>query len=251
MKLSISEIKAYKACRQLWRLRYVEKLRPVKTAEPLMVGTTYHAMVESLERGEELPKESTRERAMAEAFRLYILPHLPSQIETEKWLEMDIGDDDKLVGIADGVCEGGSIIEHKTTSATITEAYEYGLQWDEQILAYMLLTGGRDAYYTICQKPTIRQKKGESDEEYYQRCIEWYEGGSKAKIRLLRLFRDETDINTFLKQLMYLKTEIRAFKDLYKVYGESACIKWGRRCEYSSICLNYNSNAEYIEFTRE
>ena len=30
----------------------------------------------------------------------------------------------------------------------------------------------------------------------------------------------------------------------------SHCFRWGRRCEYASICLNFDPEQEYIEFTR-
>ena len=39
----------------------------------------------------------------------------------------------------------------------------------------MLLTGMRKVWYTVCRKPTIRQKKNETDEEFFGRMVAWYD----------------------------------------------------------------------------
>ena len=48
MKISASKVKCYKSCKRAYYFRYVEELVPVETAQPLVDGSNYHAMLEQL-----------------------------------------------------------------------------------------------------------------------------------------------------------------------------------------------------------
>lgn len=251
MNLSISKIKTFKACRQMYRLKYVEMLEPIQKAEALETGSNYHKLLETLNTTGEIESGYTKEIAMATAYKKYIYPKFKVS-EAEKWLEYDLGNGDKLVGIADGIANDGHIVEHKTTSQEITEQYEYNLLWDEQILAYMLLTGMRKVWYTVCRKPTIRQKRNETDEEFFERMVAWYDEDTESKVRLLEIERTDNEVEQFRQSLEEIKATIQEAemnKNFYK--NTCHCNVWGRRCEYSSICLNYQPNAEYIDFYRK
>jgi hypothetical protein len=233
----------------MYELKYVEGMKPVVIPEALATGKKYHQIIDDLNNGI-MPDtvDFSKERAMAQAYYKYIFPKF-HVVESEKWLEYDLLDGDKLVGIADGIAEDGHIVEHKTTGSEITEQYEYNLQWDEQILAYMLMTGKRKVWYTVCRKPTIRQKQNESDEEFYQRMVEWYDTDTDSKIRLLEIFRTDDEVLQFEDDLLML---IRSMKSDVNYYRNTChCNQYGRRCEYSSICLHYDPNAEYIDFVKE
>ena len=251
MRLSISKIKMFKACRQMYRLKYVEMLEPIQKAEALETGSNYHKLLETLNTTGKIESEYTKEIAMATAYKKYIYPKFKVS-EAEKWLEYDLGNGDKFVGIEDGIADDGHIVEHKTTSQEITEQYEYNLLWDEQILAYMLLTGMRKVWYTVCRKPTIRQKKNETDEEFFGRMVAWYDEDTESKIRLLEIERTDNEVEEFRQSLEEIRATIQEAemnKNFYK--NTCHCNVWGRRCEYSSICLNYQPNAEYIDFYRK
>lgn len=251
MKLSISKIKLFKSCRRAYELRYVEGLEPVQKSEALETGSNYHKLLEELNKGnyEMLADNSdlSKEMAMAFAYYQYIYPKF-KVVDAEKWLEYDLGNGDKLVGIADGIADDGHLVEHKTTSAEITEQYEYNLLWDEQILAYMLMTGHRKVWYTICRKPTIRQKKDETEEEFFSRMVKWYDTDTDSKIRLLEIERTDEEVEEFRQSLVEMLDEMKNTKHFYK--NTCHCNMWGRRCEYSSVCLHYDKNQEYIEFVR-
>lgn len=252
MEISISRIKAFKACRRLYELRYVENLRPVQKADALEIGSNYHKLLECMNNGE-MPDtiEYSKERAMAQAYYKYIYPKF-KVVAAEKKVELDLGNGDKLIGYVDGIAEDGHIVEHKTTGSEITEQYEYNLLWDEQILAYMLLTGERKVWYTICRKPTIRQKQNETEEEFYYRMCEWYDTDTDSKIRLLEIERTDDEVEQFKHELMRMLGEMKQahlFRHFYK--NTCHCNMYGRRCEYSSVCLNYDPNQQYIDFIRE
>ena len=150
---------------------------------------------------------------------------------------------------ADGIADDGHIVEHKTCSSEITEQYEYNLLWNEQILIYMLMTGMRKVWYTVCRKPTIRQGKNETDEEFFNRMVEWYDTDTESKIRLLEIERTDEEVNNYLKDLNKLSV-VMGMKHINFYRNTCHCNMWGRRCEYSSICLNYDPNQEYIDFVK-
>ena len=246
--LSISQIKLFKACRRAYELKYVEGLIPVETATALQVGTNYHEKLEQLYRdGDFDASDFSKESAMAMAYKSYIYPKVKF-VTPEEWEKYEDGGV-PLIGRVDGITDDGVLVEHKTTSLDPVE-YEYNLQWDEQILAYMLMTGARKILYTICRKPTIRQKKNESDEEFFKRMVEWYDEDTESKIALLEIEKTDEDIEDFRQSYLRIRDEIYSPDvDFYR--NTCHCNVWGRRCEYSSVCLNYNPNQEYVEFTKE
>jgi len=249
MIASISQIKLFKACRRAWQFRYIEKLEPVETAESLETGKSYHAYLEMLENGEELPDDDfSKAAAMAKAYEKYILPQF-HVVAAEKELEKQIGDH-VLHGFVDGLSDDGFIVEHKTTSADISEGgeYEYNLLWDEQVLAYMSLSGRRKVHYTVCRKPTIRLKKDETEEEFYDRMVAWYDDDTENKIRVFTVERTDAEVAEFEKEFEAICDEMVAAGNCYR--NTCHCNAWGRRCEYSSICLNYDPSQDYIEFRR-
>lgn len=251
MKVSISKIKAFKACKRLYDLRYNEGLRPVQNPEALEVGKNYHKLLEELNKENFFAlcdDDYSKERAMAQAYYKYIYPKF-HVIEAEKHLEMDIGNGNILHGYVDAIADDGHIVEHKTTGSEITEQYEYNLLWDEQILAYMLLSGKRKVWYTVCRKPTIRQKKDETDEQFYHRMVDWYDEDTESKIRLLEIERTDEEVEQFRDDLMLTVDDMIHTGYFYR--NTCHCNQYGRRCEYSSICLNYDPNEQYIEFIKE
>lgn len=254
MRVSISRIKAFKSCRRLYELKYVEHLEPVQKPEALELGSNYHKLLEELNNGTHLAGnpdfagDYSKELAMARAYEHYIWPKF-HVVEAEKWMEYDLGDGDKLVGCVDAIAEDGCIVEHKSVGSEITEQYEYNLLWDEQILAYMMMTGARKVYYTVCRKPTIRQKKDETDEDFFYRMLSWYDEDTDSKIRLLEITRTDDEVEQFRDDLLMIVDEMRHAGYFYK--NTCHCNMWGRRCEYSSICQHFDPNQEYIEFVKE
>lgn len=248
--LSISQIKLFKACRRAYELRYVEGLIPAETASALQTGIGYHEKLEQLYRdGYFEVTDYTKESAMAMAYKTYIYPKFQVRA-VEEWYRYEDGGV-PLIGRVDGIAEDGNLVEYKTTSLTPLE-YEYNLQWDEQILAYMLMTGARKVWYTICRKPTIRQKKNESDKEFFHRMVEWYDEDTDLKIKLILVERTDEEVETFRKSFENIRDDIslaERYGDFYR--NTCHCNVWGRRCEYSSVCLHYDPEQEYVEFVRK
>lgn len=250
MKLSISSISLFKACRRAYQLKKVYGVEPVEKAEALEMGSRYHEMIENLHKTGEVPELSTKESAMAIAYAKYIYPNMP-KFEPEVWFEKPFGKGNIIVGRADGIVSDElAIVEHKTTSADLDQ-YEFDLQWNEQLLAYFLATGARKAYYTMCKKPTIRQKKDESDYEFAQRCLDWYDEDTNDKIRMVTVFRTNNEVNEYRKSLSKMFSEIKRAQKRENYYRNTChCNSWGRKCEYAPICLQYDPSQEYVGFQK-
>lgn len=247
--VSISRVKLFKGCRRAYELKYVHGLIPVETAESLQTGISYHEKLEQLYKdGYFEVTDYSKESAMAMAYKTYIYPKFAVK-SAEDWFRYQLPNGDILVGRTDGITPDGQLVEHKTCSGEIGEDYEFDLQWDEQIPAYMLATGARQMWYTVCRKPTIRQKKDESDEEFFKRMVEWYDTDTTKKIRLLRVERTDAEINAFSLDLRKMIYEINHCENFYRNCYH--CTKWGRRCEYSGVCLDYDPNQEYVGYTKK
>lgn len=254
MKLSISKLKCFESCRFSYKFKYIEKLEPVQKADALVTGSNYHEKLEQIyKNGYCTIDDFSIESAMALAYEKYIYPKFKVKA-VEEWFEKPFGTGKHiLVGRVDGVAEDGYLVEHKTTGSTNLEEYEYNLMWDEQILGYMLGYGVRKMWYTVIRKPTIKQKKGETEEEYFDRVCQWYGEDTDSKIRLIEITRTDEEIDEFEKHLEALADmmEKAETEEKYLYRNPLHCNCWGRRCEYSSICLNYDPDVQYVEFVKE
>lgn len=251
MRFSISQIKCFKSCRRMYELKYVEGVEPIVKSDALQLGTNYHELIEQLySDNKTLPNDLSKESAMARAYQKYIMPKINMKA-VEEWQDYDLGDGDQLFGRVDGIAIDGNIVEHKTTSAVNLDSYEYDLLWDEQILAYMLMTGKRKIWYTVCRKPNIRQCKNETEEDFFDRMIKWFDDDTNSKIRLIEVTRTDQEVEQFENDLKMMISELKHCTDNQAYYkNTNYCNCWGRRCEYSPICLHYNPDEEYIEFER-
>lgn len=251
---SVSRMKLFEACRMAYKFKYIEGLEPVQKADALQTGLNYHAKLEELYKtGEVVVENFDKETAMALAYQKYIYPQFKVNAVEESF-EYDLGGY-KLIGRVDGIAEDGRLVEHKTTSMDLGPGgeYEYNLQWDQQILAYMLAKNIRSMWYTVIKKPNIRLKKNETDEEFFDRMVAWYDEDTDSKIMLLEVTRTDQEIEEFRKYskiMAEMMANAEAHPDALIYRNPAHCNCWGRRCEYSSICLNYDPQQQYIEFTR-
>lgn len=257
MRVSASKIKTFKACRRAYQLKYIYDVVPVESSEALTVGKDYHSKIEALYKGEhETEYDFSKTEAMFQAYRKYISPFvhiMPNKVEVEISDKISVGElSVDVVGRLDGIAEDGALVEHKTVSAEINEQYEYDLAWDEQLLMYMLLTGARKCYYTVCRKPTIRLRKGETEEEFFRRMVAWYDEDTDSKIRLLKVERTDEDIRAFKLELDDVLSEMSFCEEFTKHFYKNSlhCFRYGRRCEYAEICQFYDPNVDYINYKK-
>ena len=246
MKVSQSQVKCYKSCRRLYDLRYNEGLRYKGEIQTLKDGTSYHEKLESLYKTGTFERTGEKADAMAAAYEKYIYPKFKVSVAEDPF-ETQLSDKHVLIGKVDGIAENGRLVEHKTTSYDVDE-FVYNLQFDEQVLAYMAGKGVNEMYYTVCKKPTIRQKQTETEEEFIKRCVEWYDTDTENKIRVVLVKRNWKEVDEYLDTLEKTIDEMESCKLFYR--NTCNCMSYGRMCEYASICLNYDPKMEYVDFEK-
>ena len=248
MRLSNSGIQCFKACRRKYELKYIEDVIPVQNADVLERGKSYHEKVEMLLSGQAFEFDDPKTDAMALAFRKHVMPKIGSVEAVEEWFHKELPDGDTIVGRCDGRLADGRLIEHKTTSGDLDEAYIAGLQNDEQILTYMWAYGVNNILYTVCKTPTIRLKKDEDEDDFRARCLEWYNTDTELKIGTIDVYRSPEEIEEFDRDIKRIAKEIHDCEFFYRV--PSHCTKWNRPCEYMAICRNYDPQMEYVGFKK-
>lgn len=246
-RASYSKLQTYKACRRLYELKYVYGVRSTEKVEALERGTSYHEKVEQIFRTGTFEEDDPKTSAMAAAFVKYMMPYLKPVVQ-EEWFEYRTQYGDTVVGRIDALNEDGAIIEHKTTSGEINEEYWYTRDTDEQLMTYMLAYGTRKAYYTVCKTPNIRQKKNETDEEFKQRCLDWYDEDTESKIAIRVIYHTDEEIEEFAKEQELIIREMDECRLFYR--NQTYCTKWGRMCEYAPICQHYDPDQTYIGFEK-
>lgn len=249
MKASNSGIQTFKQCRRMYQLKYLHGLEPVQTADALKRGSQYHELVEGLLLGQSNfdSCDDPKIKAMATAFQKYIMPKLDGVDAVEEWFEYLTPSGHKMVGRIDAK-KGSELIEHKTISGLIDGAYFQKLEFDEQIPTYMLAFSCNTINYTVCSTPSIRQKKTESDEEFYWRCVDWFSEDTSQKIAMVQLQRTNEELEEFLYEQDDILNEMEDCKLFYR--NPSNCCRWNRMCDYASVCINYDPNQEYIQFKK-
>jgi len=248
-QVSHSEIRCYKTCRRKYYLEYVEGIKPKEYAqgEALFIGGKYHEKLELMFKGESYYDDDTKTTAMALAFERHILPKL-ELVDSEKFVKRNLADTDyEVIGYVDAMDENGIPVEHKTTSFKIDETYFKKLEWDEQILMYMMALGVDTMVYTVIKKPTIRQKQSETDSDFLERCSEWYEVETDEKISMFKIKRTLEELAQFEDDLKDMIFEIENcdvyFKNPYNCNGFMTC-------PYESICLTYQKGDDLINFEK-
>ena len=147
----------------------------------------------------------------------------------------------------DAVTQDGFPVEHKTTGNAGLEKYIDHLAYDDQIALYMLVTGKERAIYTVIQKPTIRLKKDETEEEYLERVSQWYDTEPERKILTLSVVRTKSELEEKRQELIYLAKEMRRRKLYYR--NPTACAITS--CPYASICLSYEPDIQLTGFYKK
>ena len=252
MNITTSQIRAFKSCRRLYELQYIELLRPKVEAEALTTGSSYHRLVEGILLNKETP-ENTIPGIMADQFKSLILPLLPKIAKVEQQFSVKIGRSKVLLGKIDAITEDGTPVEHKTTSDTIDEKYINRLNWDDQVTNYLLalsLERGQivnKVIYTVIKKPTIRLKQTETPEEYLLRCREWYNDDTEHKVATFPVTRSKDELAAKQAELVAMCNEIKRCKCFYR--NPQHCSIMG--CSYASVCLTYTPEIGAVDFVKK
>lgn len=152
------------------------------------------------------------------------------------------------------------IVDHKTTSwdpQTVTSSYSFALQPRVyKLLGSAVYPKIMGVIHNVIKKPTIRQKKSQTWDEYLDEVREWYSGTGKwskyaedrhSKPMFVRSYVrfDETADEETRLQLDEASTAARAFPNLDRFYRNSnACMNYNSLCPYHDLCSQNPDNWE-------
>lgn len=247
IEITTSQVNQFKDCRRRYQLAYRELLKPLQENEALEIGSSYHDKVEQILLNGYFEKSNDKTDAMAIAFKKYILPQLGEVSAVEEVFRERIARGIYLTGKIDARSEG-FLIEHKTTGKYIDDEYMYRVNFfNDQVSNYLIATGGeRNVKYTVITKPTIRQTKKETLEEYIQRCIDWYDIDTERKVSVFEVYRTTEELQEQKETLVQIAREIKK-GNYYR--NEKACLML--KCPFMGICKNYDVSVMPIGFIKK
>lgn len=232
--LSASKIRAYKNCQQRYWFKYIEGIEEDVKADALIEGSNYHKNLEQHLTGEIVENHTY----LSKAFLEHVDTSNWKVIAIEKKFKIKIAHGIYIEGIVDGIVEIDGekyLLEHKTTSKTLDEAYVDELRWDDQIPIYCFATGIYKVLYTSIKKNTLRQKD-QTEEEWFKERVDWYNKDTESKIRVDTFRRMKEDVKDCKEKLIDLAKEIRGRKTFHR--NRDACMRPGK-CPYRDICFDY------------
>lgn len=266
--LTNSSISAFKSCPKKFYWRYERQIEAKERPEALLLGTAIHGFLESHYRQTPFtpptdltPKSQAILKGVQEYYPILFMDDcdLFEPIAVEKVINGEIlnpetgrpareyaygGKVDGLVILkkdAESFKEGDLLLlEHKTTTK-VDDAYFERLQLDSQLLLYSLYLSRElgapidGTIFNVIQKPTIRQKKNESEEEYCLRirmALNWPEQYYRRYLQ----FPDQR-MKEIQKELWDAKNVIaKARLENIFTMNSASCFDYHRRCDYWALC---------------
>lgn len=267
--LTFSRIKARKNCPMAEHIRYDLELVPRNKKKSLGLGSAVHLGLEtddidkavgyfdgvfpdSQEEANELEVQRATVRAMLTG---YFARFGKWGEETIRELSFDIpirnpktgavSRSFRLQGKIDAitVIDGKMwLVEYKTASQ-INKGYFDRVSLDEQITLYMYAYRERfgvkpeGVIYRVLKKPTIRQTKKESMEQFCNRLEQDYVDRPDFYFFEQKYYRSENDLKQFEKELWaFTQQYLYEKRNDINCKNASRCLDFGQ-CEYMPICL--------------
>ena len=263
--ITYSATRAFLDCPQKYDWRYRQCLAPKEIPVALTFGGLIHASLELWHKGNaeqalaiiDIETDlAPQDKAKAMGIMRAYIDRYPTEPFEVKALEMEfkqpiINPATKhssrtytMRGKVDGIVYMDGeyyLLEHKTTSS-IDEAYLMRLSKDRQIILYQIYMERQlgktfaGVIYNILEKPRIRQKQKETDEEFAERC---YEESSKPEA----MHREIMRFNAYKKRMAedhhwhLLKVMMLMENGSMPYYqNDGNCTQWGRPCPYLPLC---------------
>lgn len=271
--LTHTNMSTFRDCPFKFKASYIDSLRPVVVKDSLKIGSAFHLYREGGQEAvdkyfgqffpstqEEADKLETQKAIVAGLTSL--APDEPDVIREVEWLNPLInpatGAPSKtfnLGGKADGVLAlsngTSALIEEKTTGASPSRSDIDKLSIDNQVMNCIVNladshgTTVSTVIYRYYRKPSIRQRQGETVEQYCERLLEDYEGRPEFYYHEERLIFPQPQLEGFRNDLWQVGKAILWFRRYDLWYrNTSHCIDWGG-CPYLPLCRGENVDGLY------
>ena len=254
--LTASAIRSYLTCPRKYEFSYVENIRRDYDSDALRFGSLFHNVFEWLDL--DVPWDEICRRVASGAasdveaqqvLRLTAAHHdYHDEYEVEstehKWHQDIAGVEcrgmiDRVIVLPDG---RRAVQEYKTSGEDISPGSMYWkrLRMDIQVSMYLVASGADTIIYDVTRKPTIRQKKSETVQEYGERLTADVQSRPEYYFQRQEIARTDQDVLDTLE-------DIRGVDRLVSlgVYprNTSACCRFGT-CEYFELCSNGHKPAD-------
>lgn len=278
-----SRLKEYQTCPQKEFLRYHENIVPIHKNEALSLGSAVHKGLETRSIDEALElipiseNVSSQEeydaqliiRGICEAmlegyFELYpefenhspeFMFEMKARYPTKKGMRSSrtrtiSGKIDDIIYEDDGVW----LVEYKT-SGVLDKSYIDRLYIDSQVSFYMMALTRlgykpKGIIYRVLRKPSIKQKKGETVDQYIERLKADYKERKDFYYYETKLYRSTEDLEEFEKMLWHeIKQEEKSVNEGNIFKHSVSCSQYGS-CPYLPLCVG-DSGAEMLFEKRE
>tara|TARA_R100001079_G_scaffold100636_1_gene65197 strand:+ start:1141 stop:2028 length:888 start_codon:yes stop_codon:yes gene_type:complete len=272
--LTQTEIVTFGKCEKRWEHRYVSWLTPFVESMALSMGSAFHegldagnpeAAVDYLDKqdpawGQWEDGKNRVNKAIAHTMVSAALKQWqswPDKSEFQFQLGLpkpgtgNVSKKHRLSGVWDGVWEGshprfpGEVVlgEWKTASI-VNNDYMQRLDIDFQVSAYLWVASklyGKPVtkmVYRVVKKPTIRQRKNETEEEYIDRLRQDYEERPEHYLFETVVERTEEQLDEWHKQAWAVHSRMLQIKrgDVPAIKNTQACLSRGR-CPYFDLCV--------------
>jgi hypothetical protein len=283
--LTYSRIKMRKNCPASEHYRYEQCLTPITRKQSLSIGSAVHkgletgSIEEALKLFDDILPNSQDEMDELEINKVIVSAMLAGYfakfkpfLEYKAEIQFDIpilnpltkhishsfrlqGKIDKLAKI-DGLWW---LVEYKTASQ-INQGYFERLELDEQITTYIYAAQKEwnikiaGVIYRVLKKPSIRQTKKETLEQFCKRLEKDYIDRPEFYFYEQQLYRSQEDLERFEQELWdFTQQYLYEKRNGINYRNCSRCLDWGR-CQYMPICCNepdWNLKYEVKEINEE
>ena len=267
--LTQSSLRTLGSCEEKYRLRYIEGLRSTEERPALTIGSAFHAGIEAQDaqaaedsiraaRGapwvtdeeDRLTRDVAILRAMVDG-ALSLWTHWPEQREVGFDLPLRNpatgapSTRHVLSGVFDGLWSGADerprLLEMKTTGRLDAD-YLRRLALDFQVSTYchaataILGRPVRDVVYRVVRKPSIRQRKTESADEYGERVAADYLERPEFYFAEELVTRSEEQLERWWHEAWEIHRRVlRLEAGEMSVRNTQHCLDFGR-CDYFDLC---------------
>jgi hypothetical protein len=213
---------------------------PVSTSAALSRGREVHRWLAEWWGGtlRTLPEDPVARACCVAYGALYERPHL-TEIDVEMpWSATIAGVPCAGTVDAIGLAPNGQnfVVEHKTTSEDIQPGSVYWrriVTTDPQVSMYRAAFPGAIVLYDVIRKPNIRQKKDESNDRFFARCLETMGESPRRYFQRANVVRMQSEDASFESDIVQVD---RLRRRTEQPRNPDACFAYGSRCGYWSVC---------------